>query len=403
VQGSTTTDDVLRLVLAGGRLAAEPGVQAADLDRVVVRLVSRDPGVDTDGHVQRLLGDLLPRLWQDGWQPADVVHVMRRRATQRAGRLVSAVIAGVPTAGASPAWAAQLDRLEAPAGSVTDWWRSEGVSSTVAWREVLRVVGVLRSLPPIEQLLPPPSGSSAGPAVHPGAVTDERALSRIRGLLAKAESTEFAAEAEALTAKAQELMARYAIDTAVLAGRGEQAAGDTVVGARRFHLDDPHAEAKASVVQAVAQTNGLRVVLMPGFGIATLVGIAAELDLVELLVTSLLVQAGRALILEAGLGGARARSTAYRRGFYYSFAQRIGERLTEAREQAHEEASATYGSALVPLLADRAAAVDRRVEELFPRLRRRSGPTVDPAGWAAGRRAADDAELSGGRVRLPRN
>ncbi|WP_222269411.1 DUF2786 domain-containing protein [Modestobacter marinus] len=401
MQRSTTPEDVLRLVLAGGRLAAEPGVQAADLDRVVVRLISRDPGVDSDGSAQRVVSDLLQRLWQNGWQPADVVHVVRRRATQRAGRLVAAVIAGA-SAGVPPAWRAQLDRLEVPAGSVTDWWRAEGVAPAVGWREVLRVVGVLRSLPSIEQLTPPASGSPAPqPPADPGAVPDERALSRIRGLLAKAESTEFAAEAEALTVKAQELMARYAIDTAVVAGRGEGAAGSTTVGARRFHLDDPHAEAKAAVVQAVARANGVRVVLMPGVGIATLVGIAAELDLVELLVTSLLVQAGRALSLEAGAGGTRARSTAYRRGFFYSFAQRIEERLTDARDQAHAEATAAYGSALVPLFADRAAAVDRVVDELFPRLRQRSGPVVDPAGWAAGRRAADDAELGAGRSRLP--
>ncbi|MDP9441581.1 MAG: DUF2786 domain-containing protein, partial [Actinomycetota bacterium] len=45
---------------------------------------------------------------------------------------------------------------------------------------------------------------------------DDRILSRVRALLAKAESTEFAPEAEAFTEKAQELMARYAIDDPVL-------------------------------------------------------------------------------------------------------------------------------------------------------------------------------------------
>ena len=37
---------------------------------------------------------------------------------------------------------------------------------------------------------------------------DEKVLGRVRALLAKAESTTFPEEAEALTAKAQELMAR---------------------------------------------------------------------------------------------------------------------------------------------------------------------------------------------------
>ena len=40
-------------------------------------------------------------------------------------------------------------------------------------------------------------------------------LATIRGLLAKAEATEFAAEAEAFTAKASELMARYSLDEAM--------------------------------------------------------------------------------------------------------------------------------------------------------------------------------------------
>jgi hypothetical protein len=144
----------------------------------------------------------------------------------------------------------------------------------------------------------------------------------------------------------------------------------------------------------------VRVVLHPALGMATLVGAADDLDLVELLVTSLLVQAGRAMTVAAGTGGPRARSTAYRRGFLYSFAQRIGERLESAREQATAEATSTYGTEVVPVLAERARAVDAAVSELFPHLRRRGSRTVDPAGWHAGRQAADDAELGGSRRSL---
>jgi hypothetical protein len=144
----------------------------------------------------------------------------------------------------------------------------------------------------------------------------------------------------------------------------------------------------------------VRVVLMPAFGIATLVGMPGDLDAVELLVTSLLLQAGRALADAAQQAGARGRSTAYRRGFLYAYAQRIEERLTEARDAARVEATATYGSALAPVLADRQAAVDEALEELFPSLRRRSGRTVDPAGWHAGREAADAADLGASNGRL---
>jgi hypothetical protein len=232
-----------------------------------------------------------------------------------------------------------------------------------------------------------------------GGAADPKMLARIRALLAKAESTDFPEEAEALTEKAQSLMARHTIDAAVLAQRpgSPPGSGRTAVLARRLHLDEPHVDAKAAVVQAVGSANGVRVVLQPFFGMATLVGAADDLDLVELLVTSLLLQAGRAMAAAAQVGGARVRSTAYRRGFLYSFAQRIGERLDGAREQATAEATATYGAALVPVLAERERAVDTAVNDLFPRLRQRSGPVVDPAGWHAGRQAADSADLGPGR------
>ncbi|WP_448613808.1 DUF2786 domain-containing protein [Modestobacter sp. URMC 112] len=413
-QEDPIADDPLPLLLvAGSRLAAQPGVLAAELDPLVHRLVRLDPGVDTAGHAGRALAGALPPLWESGWQPADVVHVVRRRTSRRGARLVAAVVradaaASGATERAPAAWAAQLATQladgtgAAPADDpVGRWWRSERGDAVDGWRDVLRVLGVVRELPPLEVLLPPPSSWSAGFRTVPadGEGADARTLARIRALLAKAESTDFPEEAEALSAKAQSLMARHSIDAAVL-GQRSGPAGTSVL-ARRVHLDDPHVEAKAAVVQAVGSANGVRVVLHPALGLVTLVGAAEDLDLVELLATSLLVQAGRAMSVAAGTGGARARSTAFRRGFLYAFAQRIGERLEAARAQATAEATAAYGSSLAPALAERARAVDTAVGELFPHLRRRGSRVVDPAGWHAGRRAADDAELGAARRALP--
>lgn len=380
-------DDPLPLLLiAGSRLAGTPGVPAAELDPLVRRLLALDAGVDTDGHAQRALTAVLPRLWGSGWQPADLVHVVRRRTSARGARLVAAM---VRAEAARPEVGGRSDDA-----TVAGWWRSERVDAAAAWRDVLRVLGVVRELPRLE-VLPSSAGRHTAPVDVEGA--DPRMLARIRALLAKAESTDFPEEAEALSAKAQSLMARHTIDAAVLGQRSGTAAA--AVLARRVHLDDPHVEAKAAVVQAVGSANGVRVVLHPALGLATLVGAADALALVELLATSLLVQAGRAMTVAAGTGP-RARSTAYRRGFLYSFAQRIGERLESAREQATAEAAGTYGSDLLPVLAERERAVDAAVSELFPHLRRRRSRTVDPAGWHAGRRAADDAELGAGRRSL---
>ena len=86
-------------------------------------------------------------------------------------------------------------------------------------------------------------------------------LDKIRSLLAKAESTEFEPEAEAFTAKAQELMARYRIDRAVLAAG---TAGDRKEpAARRVAVHDPYASAKATLLSQVADANGCRAVWCP--------------------------------------------------------------------------------------------------------------------------------------------
>jgi len=61
-------------------------------------------------------------------------------------------------------------------------------------------------------------------------------LREIASSLAKAESTEFAEEAEAFSARAQELMAKYSIDHALLAaqsGDREEPSG------RRIPVDSP--------------------------------------------------------------------------------------------------------------------------------------------------------------------
>ena len=121
---------------------------------------------------------------------------------------------------------------------------------------------------------------------------DARMMGRIRALLAKAESTEFPEEAEALTAKAQHLMTRYAIDSAVLgAGAGGSPADD--VRARRMHVEQPYADTKAQLLTVVAKANGVRSVWHDEVGMATVVGLPVDLELTELMFTSLLVQPGR--------------------------------------------------------------------------------------------------------------
>ena len=169
-------------------------------------------------------------------------------------------------------------------------------------------------------------------------------LSRIRALLAKAESTEFAQEAEALSGRAQELMAKYSIDHALLAaetGRAE------TPGGRRIAVDNPYEAPKATLLQIVAEANRCRVVWSRELGLVTVIGFPADLDAVELLFTSLLVQANTAMLRTGGKrdGSGRSRTRAFRQSFLLAYAVRIGERLSEAADHAEQAAVAEQRAA----------------------------------------------------------
>jgi hypothetical protein len=380
------------------------------------QLAAADPTVDGSGTATGALLEALTLTWERGWQPADVAHVVRRDASPRGARLAVGLVteeARLTSAmtRAPAEWVEQLHALGASPGGtpggVHAWHRAEKRSPVEAWRVVLLVAGRLRLLFPIPQLLPPPSRWSAAPSSPsrdqrgaPRPAADQRVLRRVRGLLAKAESTEFPEEADALTAKAQELMSAHALDAAVLEA-GAPAAPRDGVRSRRLHVDEPYLEAKMTLLARVGEANGVRTVWYRGTGIATVVGMPVDLETTELLFTSLLVQAGRAMNVAAAAGGAHARSAAFRRSFLRSFGWRIGERLIAARSNATTEAAETAGVDLLPVLRSRQRAVDEVYEELFPSATSRRSRAFDAAGWAAGHRAADSADLSSRRGRLP--
>jgi hypothetical protein len=149
-------------------------------------------------------------------------------------------------------------------------------------------------------------------------------------------------------------------------------------------------------------------------GLVTVIGFPADLDAVELLFTSLLVQADGAMLRSGGKKDAygRSRTRAFRQSFLVSYAVRIGERLTEAAGQAEQEAVAEQeatqqaatqqqeaahagGRDLVPFLAARHRAVDDAVDEMFGDglTRSRAVRATDTEGWYSGRAAADLARL----------
>ncbi len=385
------------LLTSGAWAAHGPAADPAELERHVLALTVTDPDVDTGGVLSRALRQALDARYEAGWQPTEVLHVVGGRLTRRVLRLAQELVVHAPVPGAPPEWAAQLaalGRSHTQAGLVVgDWVFREELGAQDGWRDGLRLLGLLRQLPPLEALGPVPSQwgrAPAGPDLAGQAVAgvDPKVLARIRALLAKAESTDYPQEAEALSAKAQDLLTRHAIDAAVLAARTHS---PSVVRARRVPVADPYAGAKVQLLDAVGRANEVRVVWTHSVGLATVVGHPDDLELVAVLFASLLVQADRA-VEEAGRTGL-GRDRRFRRGFLFAYAERIGQRLTDARAAARGDAARTYGAELVPVLAERTEAVETAFTALFPRVRAARRTRVDAVGWAAGTAAADRADL----------
>ncbi|MFE1557894.1 DUF2786 domain-containing protein [Streptomyces sp. NPDC058734] len=335
--------------------------------------------------------------WERGWQPADVLRLVRRDLDA-----VHLAVAGDVIA----AEARRYARLPERWGAAEVWWPAdEEYAEGLARREradrftlataVLELFRLLVRLPSIEPVGPVPGDPAGDLAEH--AHIEPRMLGRIRALLAKAEATTYPEEAEALSAKAQELMARHTVDEALLAVRGGGPA--QVPGACRIGVEPPYEEAKAVLLDAVATANRCRAVWNSAFEFSTVVGFESDLEAVELLYTSLLVQGTAAMTRAeaAQRAGGRKRTKTFRQSFLLAYASRLGRRLAETAEH-----TATEAPDYLPALVARDVAVGARADEMFPRTTttRLRGAT-DHAGWEDGTAAADAAHVGGRRPSLP--
>jgi hypothetical protein len=376
----------------------------------------------TEQVLERLLEAAIASAWVRGWQPADVDRMVRRRLSARHVDPTVAAIARqhrrYAAATVDGSWQAQLQGMgadpwapapaPAPARAGDDGSlpfdlapeeHAGGVDGALH-RELVEVLSVLSWLPELPRLGPLPgqarSGSTGPGAANRAGPVDGRVLERVRALLAKAESTTFVEEAEAFTAKAQELMARHALDRAMVEGAGPGNGPGNGPGGRRIGTDDPYAQQKSLLLAQVASANRCQSVWSTELGFSTVFGHGTDLDGVELLYTSLLIQATTAM---AAAGShidryGRSRTRSFRSSFLAAYAQSIGERLRESADIAEAAGAEEHGAGLLPVLAARDQAVEDAVGAAFPKMRQYSVPASNRAGWVAGTAAAQVARLS---------
>lgn len=247
----------------------------------------------------------------------------------------------------------------------------------------------------------------------------EKILDKVRALLVKAESTTFEHEAEAFAAKAAELVARYGLEQTL---RRSPERDDDPMDSKVIILSEPYALTKADLLHQLAKRMSCHVIrrsaqpaypAQPAITLpdgrvlreatpaveaqparATVYGHRSDLERVEFLYTSLLVQAHRMVrAVRPDRPGANVR--AYRRAWLIGFACRIGERLDALVKTVVEE-SETPGAALV--LVDRAALANAAMRKAHPNMRTTTTTISSRSGFNAGRAAANRADLGQARV-----
>lgn len=232
---------------------------------------------------------------------------------------------------------------------------------------------------------------------------DDTMLAKVRKLLAKAEDPATTPEeAELYTAKATELMAAYGIGEALLAHADP---GRDPVGDRQVRVDAPYATDKAQLLGAIALELRCRAVQRREYDDGArrltlhLFGHESDLQRVELLFTSLLLQAAHALARTPV--PPREHKAAFRRSWLAGFTRAVALRLRAAERAAEAGAASRFeasGTSSALVLADRSTAVAERMHQEYPRLRdaapRRLSGSGATDGWAAGQAA----DLGGSRL-----
>jgi Protein of unknown function (DUF2786) len=226
-------------------------------------------------------------------------------------------------------------------------------------------------------------------------------LARVRKLLVKAEATGVTpAEAQALTAKAAELMAKYGIDRALLAA--ERPETDRPAD-RLIDIANPWARVQAHLLCGLASALRCQCVILPSNGPGTRIhmfGYSSDIERADVLYTSLLIQMWQGLAatpLPARAGSPRA----WRRSWLLGFATAVVARVRAAEEGAVRRAAdqgVGAGSRTALVLADRTEVIGRTMRHAYP-VTRTSRVTYTGNGYGTGYSQGQRADIGASRLR----
>jgi uncharacterized protein DUF2786 len=230
--------------------------------------------------------------------------------------------------------------------------------------------------------------------------TPQALLGRVRKLLVKAEADGVThAEAQALTAKAAELMAKYGIDRALLAARRPETdrPADRVID-----IGNPWGRVQAHLLCGLAAALRCQCVILPRTGPGSRIhvfGFASDIERTDVLYTSLLIQMWQGLAATQPPAWAQS-PRAWRRSWLLGFATAVVARVRAAEQGAAQRAAGTVtgdGRSAALVLADRTAIVERTLRAAYP-VTRRSRVTYSGSGYGNGYAQGQRADIGASRL-----
>jgi hypothetical protein len=225
-------------------------------------------------------------------------------------------------------------------------------------------------------------------------------LDRIRKLLAQAEDDSVTtAEAEAFTAKAAELMARYGIDRAMLAA---EQPGTDVPADRIISIPNPWASVHAHLLCGVGAAMRCQCILLRASSGARvhIFGFASDIERTDVLYTSLLIQMSHGLI-RATVPEWASSPRAWRRSWLLGFCTAVIGRVKAAERRAAEDAAITpvggSGRSTALVLASREQVISGRANAAYP-VTRKAKITYSGSGYRDGYDKGNRADIGGTHV-----
>jgi hypothetical protein len=229
--------------------------------------------------------------------------------------------------------------------------------------------------------------------------TSDRLLERVRKLLAKAEDDSVTPqEAQALTAKAADLMAKYGIDRALLAAqRPETDKPDNKI----IDIENPWGKVKAHLLCGLASALRCQCILLSSASgqRVHVFGYASDIERTDVLYTSVLIQ------MWHGLAGAKVPGWAHsarswRRSWLLGFAAAVTAKVRDAEHGAEQQAAAQGGASsgrASLVLASRSQVINTNVRQAYP-VTRTARVTYSGNGYGAGYAQGRRADIGTARV-----